>query len=130
MAGSTGIIGGGIAGLAAAWQLHQLGQDFTLYEATYRLGGPIETVRRDGFTIELGPDGWVTEKPWAAELACELGLGAELIESNDATRVTWIVQNGHAGADARWHAHDGSGQRGISRGVAVVLCGGDCGVSV
>ena len=94
MGGSTGIIGGGIAGLTAAWQLQKLGQDFTLYEATGRLGGPIETHRRDGFTIELGPDGWVTEKPWAAELAQELGLGAELIASNDATRVTWIVQNG------------------------------------
>ena len=94
MAGSTGILGGGIAGLTAAWQLQKLGHDFTLYEATDRLGGPIETVRRDGFTIELGPDGWVTEKPWAAELAQELGLGTELIESNDATRVTWIVQEG------------------------------------
>ena len=94
MGGSTGIVGGGIAGLVAAWQMQKLGQEFTLYEATDRLGGPIETLRRDGFTIELGPDGWVTEKPWAAELARELALGAELLESNDRTRVTWIVQNG------------------------------------
>ncbi len=91
---STAILGGGIAGLTAAWQMHQLGHPFTLYEASSRLGGPIETIRRDGFTIELGPDGWISEKPWASELARDLGLGDELIASNDATRVTWIVQQG------------------------------------
>ena len=90
----TAIVGGGIAGLAAAWQLHQLGRSFTLYEASGRLGGPIETLHRDGFTIDMGPDGWVSEKPWAAELARELGLGDELIGSNDRTRITWIVRDG------------------------------------
>ncbi|ADW70453.1 protoporphyrinogen oxidase [Granulicella tundricola] len=87
------IIGGGIAGLTCAWQLHQLGQPFTLYEATPRLGGTVRTLHRDGFTIEQGPDGWVTEKPWAAELARDLGLGDELTPSNDAGRVTWIVRD-------------------------------------
>ena len=94
MASHTAIIGGGLAGLTAAWQLHRLGQPFTLYEASGRLGGTVETVHREGFTIDMGPDGWVTDKPWAAELARELGRGAELIGSNDATRVTWIVKHG------------------------------------
>ena len=91
----TIIIGGGIAGLTAAWQLAQLNPkaDVTLYEATNRLGGIVETVHRQGFTIELGPDSWVTEKPWAAQLAHDLGLGDELIPSNDATRVTWILRH-------------------------------------
>jgi oxygen-dependent protoporphyrinogen oxidase len=88
------IVGGGIAGVTAAWQLHRLGCEFTLYEASDRLGGIVETVRRDGFTIECGPDGWVSEKPWARALAEELGLGAELIGSNDATRVTYILSGG------------------------------------
>jgi oxygen-dependent protoporphyrinogen oxidase len=88
------IIGGGISGLTAAWQLHQLGQEFTLYEATPRLGGTVRTVHRDGFTVELGPDGWVTEKPWAAQLARDLGLADELTPSNDADRITWILKDG------------------------------------
>jgi len=62
-----------------------------LYEASMRLGGIVETVREAGFTIEGGPDGWVTEKPWARQLAEELGLGGELVPSNDATRKTYIV---------------------------------------
>jgi oxygen-dependent protoporphyrinogen oxidase len=56
-----------------------------------RLGGIIETVREGGFVIECGPDAWVTEKPWACELAEELGLGDELMPSNDATRKTYIL---------------------------------------
>lgn len=93
------IVGGGLAGVTAAWQLAQFAQagapvEATLFEASPHFGGTVETVRRDGFTIDCGPDGWVTEKPWAGNLAVELGLGGELVPSNDATRVTYILQNG------------------------------------
>jgi oxygen-dependent protoporphyrinogen oxidase len=90
------IIGGGIAGITAAWQIAQLdnGAEVTLYEASDRLGGTVETTRREGFTIEGGPDGWVSEKPWARDLAVELGLESALIGSLDADRVTYIVQGG------------------------------------
>ncbi len=90
------ILGAGIAGLTAAWQLHQLNQPFTLFEATNRLGGTVETIRQDGFVVETGPDGWVTEKPWATQLAIDLGLEDQIIHSNDATRVTYILSpHGH-----------------------------------
>jgi len=93
------ILGGGLAGVTAAWQLAQRERaqgdvDVTLFEASPRLGGIIETVHRDGFTIDCGPDGWVTEKPWARELARELGLHGKLIPSLDAGRVTYIVSGG------------------------------------
>src|SRR5271163_69304 len=89
------IVGGGIAGLTAAYELARLARggaavEAVLFESSSRLGGIIETVREGGFTAEAGPDGWVTAKPWARELAVELGLGDELIPSNDATRKTWI----------------------------------------
>ena len=89
------IIGGGIAGLTAAYELARLARggaqvEAVLFESSNRLGGLIETVREGGFTIEAGPDGWVSAKPWARELAIELGLEAELIPSNDATRKTHI----------------------------------------
>jgi len=89
------IIGGGIAGLTAAYELSRLARDgaaveAVLFEGSQRLGGLLETVREGGFTIEGGPDGWVSAKPWARELAMELGLGDELIGSNDATRKTHI----------------------------------------
>ncbi|HVW77224.1 MAG TPA: protoporphyrinogen oxidase [Alloacidobacterium sp.] len=87
------IIGGGIAGVSAAYELTHRGVDFTLYEASGRLGGIVETIRRNGFVVECGPDSWVTEKPWARDLAIELGLEDEIISSNDDQRRTYIVQD-------------------------------------
>jgi oxygen-dependent protoporphyrinogen oxidase len=93
------IVGGGIAGVTAAWQLAQRDRaegdvDAVVYEASARLGGTVETVLRDGFVVECGPDGWVTEKPWARELIRELGLQEKLQPSNDAERVTYILSGG------------------------------------
>src|SRR5580704_12261106 len=90
------VIGGGVAGLAAAYELARLARDSkdvqaVLFEASTRLGGIVETVREGGFVIECGPDAWVTEKPWARELAEELGLGDEVMASNDATRKTYVL---------------------------------------
>ncbi|WP_263419665.1 protoporphyrinogen oxidase [Terriglobus albidus] len=88
------IIGGGISGLTAAYRLHRLGMACTLFEAGPRLGGIVETHRENGFVIECGPDSWVAEKPWARELAIELGLGGEIIPSNDHNRLTYVLQQG------------------------------------
>lgn len=87
------IIGGGIAGVSAAYELARNGVAFTLYEASGRLGGIVETEQRNGFVVECGPDSWVTEKPWARDLAIELGLTDEIIPSNDDQRRTYIVQD-------------------------------------
>ena len=93
------VIGGGMAGLAATYELAKMQRqgapiEPTLFEASGRLGGTVETLRKDGFVLECGPDGWVTEKPWARELAIELGLEGELIPSNDAQRRTYLLQSG------------------------------------
>jgi protoporphyrinogen/coproporphyrinogen III oxidase len=90
------IIGGGIAGMAAAYELEKARAagapvDYTLYEARPRLGGSLASEVVNGAVLERGPDSFLTEKPAAAELCRELGLGAELIPSNDANRKTYIV---------------------------------------
>jgi protoporphyrinogen/coproporphyrinogen III oxidase len=94
------IIGGGIAGVAAAYELARLARNgaavqVVLFEAATRLGGIVETVHEGEFVMECGPDAWVTEKPWARELAEELGLGDELMASNDATRKTYVLIDHH-----------------------------------
>ncbi len=88
------IVGGGISGVATAYQLACDGVECTLFEASDRLGGIVETVRRQGFVIECGPDSWVTEKPWARELAVELGLEDQIVASNDHWRRTYVQQGG------------------------------------
>jgi oxygen-dependent protoporphyrinogen oxidase len=90
------ILGGGISGLTAAYELEKARKrgadiDWHLYESSNRLGGIVQTTRQDGFVLEGGPDGWVSEKPWARELAVALGLESELVVSNDATRKTYIL---------------------------------------
>ena len=90
------IIGGGIAGLAAAYELEQARQqsaevEYTLFEASDRLGGCLASEIAGGAVLERGPDSFITSKPAAAELCRELGLGADLIASNDAARKTCIV---------------------------------------
>jgi oxygen-dependent protoporphyrinogen oxidase len=93
------ILGGGIAGLSAAYELelarkHGAEIDWHLYESTGRLGGIVETTRittaAGDFILEGGPDAWVSDKPWARDLAIELGLESDLIFSNDAIRKTFI----------------------------------------
>lgn len=93
------IIGGGIAGVTAAYELAQLSNkgeplEVALYETSSRLGGIVETIYEGGFVIEGGPDSWVTEKPWAQQLAIELGLEEELIPSNDHQRKTYVLIDG------------------------------------
>ncbi len=93
------VIGGGISGLAAAYTLARARQagapvEEILIEASDRLGGVIRTDTIDGFVIEAGPDSFLAEKPQAAALARELGLGDNLMGSNDQARRTYILHQG------------------------------------
>jgi len=93
------IIGGGISGLAAAYSLEEQRRagaevEYVLYEASSRLGGVLRTEVIDGCVVEAGPDSFVTEKPWAADLCRQVGLGDQLIGSNDADRKTYILTHG------------------------------------
>ena len=90
------IIGGGIAGLAAAYELELarcagMAVEYEIFEAGPRLGGVISSEIVNGTVIERGPDSFLTEKPAAAALCRELGLESELLPSNDAQRRTFIL---------------------------------------
>jgi oxygen-dependent protoporphyrinogen oxidase len=76
------IIGGGITGLAAAYELTQRQVSFTLLESSARLGGLIRTDHVDGFTVEAGPESILAQKPAALRLIDEIGLGPRVITSN------------------------------------------------
>jgi oxygen-dependent protoporphyrinogen oxidase len=93
------IIGGGISGLSAAFTIEekcQSGTDvqYVLFESGPRLGGVMVTDHVDGCLVEAGPDSFLTEKPWAADLCGRIGLGDQLIGSNDSERKTYIVAKG------------------------------------
>ena len=94
------VIGGGVSGLAAAHRLIELGRsgrrpvEVTVLEASGRMGGTISTLWRDGFLLETGADAFITDKPWAKDLAARLGLSERLIGTLDAHRRSFIVRKG------------------------------------
>jgi len=100
------IVGGGIAGLAAAYRLRNLtplpsspmwerGEvAITLIESDDRLGGKIVTERVDGFVIEGGPDTFLSYKPRGVGLCCELGLEDRLHGTNEKIRRTYVMRRG------------------------------------
>jgi len=93
------IAGGGISGLAAAYALEEERRagaelEYVLYESSSRLGGVLRTEHINGCVVEAGPDSFITEKPWASDLCRSLGIGDQLIGSNDADRKTYILSRG------------------------------------
>src|SRR5947209_7449030 len=87
------IVGGGISGLSAAYDLAQAGIPHILIERRDRLGGTIETRTWDDCVLECGPDSFISQKPEALALIKELGLDTEVIGSKDGERKTYIVRN-------------------------------------
>jgi protoporphyrinogen/coproporphyrinogen III oxidase len=90
------IIGGGIAGLAAAHRAVELNPacSITLFEAGPRLGGVLSTVSRDGFQVEQSADNFITTIPWGIDLCKRLGLEGQLIQTNPNYRRTFVVRRG------------------------------------
>lgn len=91
------IIGGGITGLAAAFYMQKEAKEqgypleVILIEASHRLGGKIQTVRRDGFIIERGPDSFLERKKSFGKFAEDLGIGDQLVAN--ATGQAYILVN-------------------------------------
>ena len=73
------VVGGGIAGLSAAWFLERRGFEVEVHEASGRLGGKIATGDIEGRPVELGPDAFLARTHDAVELCRALGLGGELV---------------------------------------------------
>lgn len=91
------IIGGGITGITAAYYLQKearekgLPIDVCLVEASHRLGGKIQTIVRDGFVIERGPDSYLERKQSATRLVKEAGMESKLV-NNTAGKSYVLVQ--------------------------------------
>ena len=90
------VIGGGIAGLAAAWELtggpggNAAGSPrVVLLEASDRLGGKLRTGELDGQTVDLGPDGFLARRPEATTLCREVGLGDDLVPIGASGASIW-----------------------------------------
>ena len=90
------VVGAGITGLSAAYYLHRQRPDLqiTILEVSSRAGGILQTVQRDGFLIERGPDMFVTRESEALALCEELGFAEQLIQTNPNNRGAYLVHRG------------------------------------
>ena len=89
---AVAVVGGGISGLSAAYELHRRQVPFVLLEKSERFGGVIRTERAGGFTIDAGPDSLVTQKPAAITLCRELGLAGRLVPTR-TPRTAYVVRD-------------------------------------
>lgn len=88
------IIGAGITGLVAAFELRRHGVDCTVYEASGRVGGVIQTVREDGFLVECGPNSVLDTHPDLGKLVGNAGLAGRKLPANTAAKNRFIVRDG------------------------------------
>lgn len=93
------VIGGGVAGLGAAYKVKRAageGHDVsvTVVEKDPRLGGKIMTEHVDGFTVDGGPDCFLTEKPGVHRIAKLLGIFDDELPTDDSRKKTWILSRG------------------------------------
>ncbi|MFN8450186.1 MAG: NAD(P)-binding protein [Anaerolineae bacterium] len=71
------VIGGGLTGMSAAWELERLGIPYRLIEVKNRLGGSIVTRREAGFTLDGSAFALEQYGEWA--FLAELGLDDALV---------------------------------------------------
>src|SRR5439155_16247230 len=76
------IIGAGITGLTAAFYLKRNGVPVTVYEASGRVGGVIQSLRKDGYLAEFGPNTLLETSPKIGQLVRDAGLEARRLETN------------------------------------------------
>ncbi|MBN8192541.1 protoporphyrinogen oxidase [Bacillus sp. NTK074B] len=92
------VIGGGITGLTTAYYLQQeikernLPIEVKLVEATHRLGGKVQTLKKDGYVIEKGPDSCLSSKPEVSRLAEKLGIENTLVRNRKGT--SYVIAGG------------------------------------
>lgn len=88
------IVGAGISGLAAAYELRKRKTSVLVFEKSDRPGGVIQTERVGEFVVDKGPDSLLVQKPAAVALCNEIGLGDRLIPTK-APRTAYVLRHGH-----------------------------------
>ncbi len=94
------VVGGGVSGLSAAHfvekKARQAGQavQVRLLEQESRPGGKFDSVRKEGYIVEAGPNGFLDSKPWTLDLVRELGMEGELLPSDQEAARRFIFSRG------------------------------------
>ena len=88
------VIGGGLAGLSAAWHAQRAGVEVRLLEISEKIGGVVQTHQENGYLAESGPNSMLVSTPATAQLLRDLGLENEIVETSPAAKKRFVVRNG------------------------------------
>ena len=91
---SVAIIGAGITGLTAAFYLKRQGVPVTVFEASGRVGGVIQSVRKDGFLAEFGPNTILETSPKIKQLIIDAGLQSRKLATDPKAEARYVVRYG------------------------------------
>ena len=86
------IIGGGITGLTAGFYLQRAGVPVTVYEATGRVGGAIQSLRCDGYLAEFGPNTILETSPKITQLVNDAGLQSRRMDPDPKAEARYVVR--------------------------------------
>ncbi len=89
---SVAIIGAGITGLTAAFYLKRRGLTVTVYEASERVGGVIQSIRKDGYLAEFGPNTLLETSPKIAQLVKDAGLQSRRLDPDPKAEARYVVR--------------------------------------
>ena len=90
MSRRVAVIGAGMTGLTAAYELKCAGIEAVVLEAGDRPGGKVDGSDVGGLTVDSGPDGFLARDPAASELCCRIGLGADLVAPAESRACVWV----------------------------------------
>src|SRR5712672_3093049 len=89
---SVAIIGAGITGRTAAFYLKRTGVPVTVYEANCRVGGVIQSLRKDGYLAEFGPNTLLETSPKIAQLVRDAGLQSRRLDPDPKAGARYVVR--------------------------------------
>jgi oxygen-dependent protoporphyrinogen oxidase len=89
---SVAIIGAGITGLTAAFYLKRKGIPVTVYEASGRVGGVIQSLRQDGWLAEFGPNTLLETSPKIGQLVRDAGLQSRRLDPDPKAEARYVVR--------------------------------------
>lgn len=90
---SVAIVGAGVTGLTVAYSMQRKNIPVTVYESAPRVGGPMQTVRRDGYLAECGPNSILETSPLISGLVRDLGLDSRRVYADGKAKSRFIVRD-------------------------------------
>jgi len=86
---TVAVIGGGVAGLTAAFLLKDAGLAVTVLEGSPRLGGKLSVSEVGGAAVDAGAEALLARRPEGVGLIGELGLSGELVTPGTTAAGIW-----------------------------------------